>query len=67
MEINRLDDLLKLIKTYPLVDNVEYNIDMVSLHKIEPFYKVYWDDWNNGLKDHVVDQIICIYKVSSNG
>ena len=25
MEINGLDDLLKLIKTYPLVDNVEYN------------------------------------------
>ena len=33
-EINGLDDLLQLIKRYPLVDNVEYNIDMVSLHKI---------------------------------
>ena len=59
MEINGLDDLLKLIKTYPLVDNVEYNIDMVSLHKIEPSLQdLHGMIGMNGLKDHVVDQII---------
>merc|ERR1711871_20604 len=59
MEITGLDDLLKLIKTYPLVDNVEYNIDMVSLHKIEPSLQdLHGMIGMNGLKDHVVDQII---------
>ncbi len=58
-EITGLDDLLKLIKTYPLVDNVEYNIDMTSLHKIEPsLIDLHSMIGMNALKDHVVDQII---------
>ncbi len=58
-EINGLDDLLKLIKQYPLVDNVEYNIDMKSLHKIEPsLINLHSMIGMNELKDHVVDQII---------
>ena len=58
-EINGLDDLLKLIKQYPLVENVEYNIDMESLHKIEPsLLNLHSMIGMNALKDHVVDQII---------
>ena len=35
-EINNVNDLIKLCNDYPLADNVEYNIDMTSLHKIKP-------------------------------
>ena len=64
-EINGLDDLLKLIKQYPLVENVEYNIDMESLHKIEPsLLNLHSMIGMNALKDHVVDQIITICKDS---
>ena len=30
-KINNLDDLIHLCDTYPLADNIEYNINMVSL------------------------------------
>ena len=35
-EINCLDDLIDLINKYPIVENVEYNIDMQALHNIKP-------------------------------
>ena len=58
-EINGLNDLLKLIKKYPLVDNVEYNIDMQALHKIRPSLENLDSMIGmHALKDHVVDQII---------
>ena len=58
-EINCLDDLIKLINKYPIVENVEYNIDMQALHKIKPNLC----DLENmigmhSLKNHIVDQII---------
>ena len=35
VEINTLDDLLKLIDTYPLDNDIQYNINMKSLHNIK--------------------------------
>ena len=40
-KIESLSDLLKLIQDYPLNDDVEYNIDMKSLHNInDPLKKL---------------------------
>ena len=71
-EINSLDDLIDLINKYPIVDNVEYNIDMKALHNIKPNLV----DLKNmigmhGLKNHIVDQIIFylqgFHKMGSGG
>jgi len=71
-EINSLDDLIELIKKYPVVDNVEYNIDMKALHKIKP----HLCELKNmigmySLKNHIVDQIIFylqgFHKMGSGG
>ena len=59
VEINNISDLIKLCNDYKLAENVEYNIDMKSLHKIN-------DDLvelNNmigmkSLKENVVDQLL---------
>lgn len=58
-EINTIGDLIKLCNDYKLAENVEYNIDMKSLHKIN-------DDLvqlNNmigmkTLKENIVDQLL---------
>ena len=58
-EINSITDLIKLCNDYKLAENVEYNIDMKSLHKIK-------DDLielNNmigmkTLKENIVDQLL---------
>jgi SpoVK/Ycf46/Vps4 family AAA+-type ATPase len=58
-EINSISDLIKLCNDYKLAENVEYNIDMKSLHKIN-------DDLvelNNmigmkTLKENIVDQLL---------
>jgi SpoVK/Ycf46/Vps4 family AAA+-type ATPase len=58
-EINNVSDLLKMIEEYPDDKDIEYNIDMRSLHKIkEPLI-----DLNNmigmkNVKENVVDQIL---------
>ena len=57
--INNISDLLLLIEKYPLDKNVEYNINMDTLHKI----KQPLTDLNNmigmkNLKENIVDQII---------
>jgi len=58
-EINGLNDLLKLIDDNPIVDNIEYNIDMISLHRIKPsLSNLHSMIGMHALKDHVVDQII---------
>ena len=58
-EINSLDDLINLIKKYPIVDNVEYNIDMQALHNIKPHLCELKEMIGmNSLKNHIVDQII---------
>ena len=58
-EINGLDDLLELIDENPLIDNVDYNINIQTLHNIKPSLL----ELNNmigmkQLKTNVVDQII---------
>ena len=74
VEINSISDLIKLCNEYKLAENVEYNIDMKSLHKIN-------DDLvelNNmigmkTLKENIVDQLLFylqnlhVYKDTSNG
>ena len=36
VKIDTLADLIHLCDTYPLADNIEYNINMKSLHDIKP-------------------------------
>lgn len=58
-EVNGLDDLIALIDAHPLVDNVEYNIDMVALHRIKPsLMDLKAMIGMNALKNHVVDQVL---------
>lgn len=58
-EINSLEDLINLINKYPIVDNVDYNIDMQALHNIKPQLCELRDMIGmNSLKNHIVDQII---------
>jgi hypothetical protein len=58
-EINGLKDLLCLIDKYPLADNVTYNINMASLHRIKPnLQELDAMIGMHSLKDHVVDQIL---------
>ena len=58
-EINGLDDILKLIKDYPMKVDVEYNINMQAMHNIkEPLHELNNMVGMNKLKDSIVDQII---------
>ena len=59
VEINSLDDLIKMINDNPICVNVSYNIDIASIHKI----KHHLIELNNmigmtSLKEHVLDQIL---------
>ena len=59
IEINSIADLIKLCNDYKLAENVEYNIDMKSLHKIKDDLI----DLNNmigmkTLKENIVDQLL---------
>ena len=59
IEINNLDDLLKLIEDYPLKYDVEYNINMKSIHKIkQPLLELKNMIGMNRLKISIVDQIL---------
>jgi SpoVK/Ycf46/Vps4 family AAA+-type ATPase len=58
-EINSLDDLLKLIDDYPIDNDIQYNINMKSLHNIKDLLK----ELNNmiglhSLKNSIVEQIL---------
>lgn len=58
-EINNLDDLISLIHENQIIDNVDYNIDMQTLHNIKPSLI----ELNNmigmtELKTNIVDQVI---------
>lgn len=58
-EVNDISDLLKLIETYPLSKNTEYNINMESLHKIKtPLTDLNQMIGMKELKQNIVDQII---------
>jgi len=59
VEIEGLDDLLKLIEDYPLKFDVEYNINMESIHNIkEPLIELKNMIGMHKLKNSIVDQIL---------
>ena len=58
-EINNITDLLKMIEEYPDDKDVEYNIDMCSLHKIkEPLIDLNSMIGMQNVKENIVDQIL---------
>ena len=58
-EINNITDLLKMIEEYPDDKDVEYNIDMRSLHKIkEPLIDLNSMIGMQNVKENIVDQIL---------
>jgi len=58
-EINNIGDLLKMIDQYPDDKEVEYNINMHSLHKIkEPLLDLNAMIGMQNLKENIVDQIL---------
>ena len=58
-EINNIGDLLKMIDQYPNDKDVEYNINMSSLHKIkEPLLELNAMIGLQNLKENIVDQIL---------
>ncbi len=59
VEIDSLDDLLKLIDDYPLKYDVEYNINMKAMHDIKkPLTDLKNMIGMNKLKNNIVDQIL---------
>jgi len=59
MEINSLDDLLKMIDTYPLQSDKEYNINLSVLHNIkEPLIELNSMIGMKNLKNSVLEQIL---------
>jgi len=59
VEINSLNDLLKMIDDNPLIDNIEYNIDMLAMHRIKNDLKELQAMIGmQSLKDSIIDQII---------
>jgi SpoVK/Ycf46/Vps4 family AAA+-type ATPase len=58
-EITCIADLLRIVNEHPVVENVEYNINMRALHRIsEPLRKLDAMIGMDSLKESVVDQII---------
>ena len=58
-EIECLDDILKLIKDYPLKIDIEYNINMAAIHNIkEPLLELKNMIGMKKLKNSIVDQIL---------
>ena len=58
-EINCIGDLLHIVNEYPVVENVEYNINVKALRRIsEPLRKLDAMVGMDSLKERVVDQII---------
>ena len=59
VEIESLDDILKLIEDYPIKIDVEYNINMKSIHNIkEPLLELKNMIGMHKLKNSIVDQIL---------
>ena len=59
VEIEGLDDILKLIEDYPLKVDIEYNINMKSIHNIkEPLIELKNMIGMHKLKNSIVDQIL---------
>ena len=59
VDVNNIEDLIKLADDYPLKLDVEYNIDMVAIHNIKPsLVKLNKMIGMNKLKLSIMDQII---------
>lgn len=59
VELNNLDDLIKLTDKYPMAVDVEYNINMQAIHNIKiPVTKLNNMIGMKKLKESVLDQII---------
>ena len=59
VEIETLEDLLKLVDLYPLDDGIEYNIKMDSLHKVRPYLSRLQNMIGmKTLKKNIVDQLL---------
>lgn len=59
VEINHLQDLLDLINKHPICDDIEYNINMESLHKIKPYLlRLQNMIGMKSLKKNILDQIL---------
>lgn len=57
--IDTLQDLLDMIDKYPLKDDIEYNINMESLHKVKPYLiRLQNMIGMKSLKKNIVDQIL---------
>ena len=58
-EINTIDDILKLIDTYPIDPSIQYNINMQSLHNIKrPLQELQHMIGMTHLKVNIVEQIL---------
>lgn len=71
-EITCIADLLKIVAQHPVVENVEYNINMQALHRIsEPLRQLDAMIGMDSLKESVVDQIVYfmqdLHKFSEKG
>jgi len=69
--VENLLDLIDLCDKYPLADNVEYNINMKSLHNIKPsLLELQNMIGMSSIKENIVDQILYfiqdLHNVSSN-
>jgi SpoVK/Ycf46/Vps4 family AAA+-type ATPase len=59
MEINNISDLLHMIEKYPIISNVEYNINLENIHNIkEPLEDLDRMIGMSHLKSNIVDQIL---------
>jgi len=71
VKIDNLVDLIHLCDTYPLADNIEYNINMKSLHNIKPYLiELQSMIGMKSIKENIVDQILYfvqdLHKISPN-
>ena len=57
--INSIQDLIDIINENPIITNIQYNIDLVSLHKILPsLNKLNSMIGMEGVKENIVDQLL---------
>jgi SpoVK/Ycf46/Vps4 family AAA+-type ATPase len=66
--VDTLDDVLKLIKKYSIIQHVEYNIDFELLHSIEePLEKLASMVGMIEIKNNIIDQILYYLQGLHNG
>jgi SpoVK/Ycf46/Vps4 family AAA+-type ATPase len=58
-EVNTLRDIIQIIDKYPIISNIEYNIDMGMLHSIkQPLEKLESMVGMVDIKNNIIDQIL---------